>query len=121
MKFQLGKLAAVCLLCGLYSCTSNDSKILGTWVPIGPDGKPSDFMTIHFLPGNKIVSSSTYDVKKINDTVTYEIKDDGKLLVTKEKSGRTDELVIVELTSQKLSMYLKNDARDTMQFEKQTK
>lgn len=119
MAWNTWKLVAFSGIILLASCSSNESKLIGTWVPLGPDGKKSDMMKITFLKGNKIVSTSSFDVKDAHDTVTYALKEDGKLLVTKEKSGREDELVIVSLTDKALTMCLKKDNRDTMRFVKE--
>lgn len=103
----------------LISCNSKEKMILGTWIPLGPDGKKSTEMKIQFLDNNKVVAHSSYDSGRTKDSISYEIKNEGKLLVTKDKTGRIDELVIIELSGKNLTMCLKSDGKDTIRFVKE--
>lgn len=99
----------------IISCNSKDNKMLGDWYPY-ENGKINKDIKITFLDDSSIVSTKTYRNQVSVDTVSYEMKESGKLLVSREKSGRIDEMVIVELNDKMLVFHPKNDARDTMRF-----
>ena len=116
MKLTTVSFLLFCVCALLISCTSNESRIIGTWVPLGDSGQENPDLKIHFKKDHYIYAENIYDKEKSRDSISYEIKNDGKLLVTKEQSGKIDELVILELTDKNLVMHPKKDNKDTIRF-----
>lgn len=99
------------------SCNSNsrENPIVGTWIPIRTDDRNAAGMSIRFLENNIGIAEFKGEQPQPGDTVTYEIKNEGKLLVTTEKSGRVEEMEIIELTNKNLILFSKMQ-RDTMKL-----
>jgi hypothetical protein len=98
------------------SC-NNDSReklIVGTWVIVSPGGDMAG-MKVKFLANKIGVAVRKDEVPGSGDSVTYEIKNEGKLLVTTERSGRIEEVEILELTRKDLTIVTK-DRGDTIKL-----
>ncbi len=99
------------------SCKSTSSKelIVGKWIPAtsGKDDLPK--MKVKFLANKTGVAEFEGQTPSPSDTVKYEIKNEGKTLVTTENSGRVEEMEILELNDKKLTL-LSKERKDTLRF-----
>ena len=98
-----GILLSACVIsCG---SASRDKLIIGTWSPVGPDGKADPALKIRFLENKIGVAERQGHPPGADDSITYEIKNEGKLLVTTERSGKVEEVEIIELNEKSLVFY----------------
>lgn len=101
----------------LISCNtaSKENLIVGTWLPVDPSGINAPQMKIRFLSNKIAVAERKGQEPGPSDSVSYEIKNDGKTLVTTERSGRIDEMEILKLTNKELVLYPKK-GQDTIKL-----
>lgn len=98
------------LVTSIVSCKSSpQEKIIGTWILLDPpDSRKSPKDRLKFLPNKIAVTVWAGSEPNPRDSVTYEIKNNGKTLVTTNNSGKIEELEIVELTDKNLKIARKN-------------
>lgn len=105
------------LITSIIACKSNSTqdKIVGTWIPVNTGGANGMDIKIKFLQ-NKVGVAERKGLKpSSSDSITYEIKNNGKLLVTTERSGKVEEIEIIKLDDKELLMHSKN-AGDTFRL-----
>lgn len=99
------------------ACSSNakDNLIVGTWIPVNPAAINSTEIKIKFLANHIGVAERKGKTPESRDSITYEIRNNGKILFTKENSGRTEEMDIVELSNKNLILLSKKTG-DTLRM-----
>lgn len=117
LKKTFLKNISILILIFLISCNTKtrENLIVGTWLPIAPAGINAPQMHIKFLANKIAVAERNGQKPSPSDSVIYEIKNEGKTLVTTEKSGRIDEVEIVKLTAKDLILFSKKN-QDTIRL-----
>lgn len=105
------------IACCMMSCNNYPPKNLlaGTWKPMNPEEAMASKMTIQFLENKTAVIKIEGRAPRGEDSATYEIKNQGKMLSTKDKSGKVENVQILELTDKKL-VILSAGKGDTMKL-----
>lgn len=114
-------LSAGLLLNAIVSCktsTSSEKMIVGTWVPVSSQAVPETGMKIKFLENKIGIAEMDGQKAQARDSITYEIKNDGKLLVTRERSGKVQEVQIIKVDEKELVLFSK-DMGDTIRMKRQ--
>ncbi len=88
------------------ACNANDKRslIIGTWTPLNPSAINAPEMHISFLTDGIGVAAEKGKEPASIDTISYTIKNNGELLVVKERSGNIEEMRIIELTDKALTL-----------------
>lgn len=117
MNSKLCFLLSTLFVTAIVSCKSHTTqdKLVGTWIPVSSEAVNGTDIRVKFLANKIGVAERKGRKTEANDSITYEIKNDGKLLVTTEHAGKVEELEIIKLDDKELQLHSKN-AGDTFKL-----
>jgi hypothetical protein len=121
LKKLTGVMMTALLSASIISCNSGSAKqnlIVGSWKPMDPAEAAASKLKLVFLENKTAIVQIEGRMPTASDSATYEIKNAGKILATKERSGKVEELQILELTDNKLVLVSKGRT-DTMKLAKE--
>ena len=108
------KLSGICILLATFvSCNNHTTEdlIIGTWVS-----------TLNLQNSPKLIFSKSHLLLSMpqpqyNDSMSYKISNDGRILITTEMNGKTEQLEIIEISKNNLTL-VRNSKKDTLRLKR---